>query len=86
LAFTLTESGGMTPNDLDAYLRVFLSHSVAAAALKLPDGAEIHVTFVPKFEIPTGASPEPGGWKGLPHLDNPADLRDDGEHRGDLPT
>jgi hypothetical protein len=77
----------MTPNDLDAYLRVLISHEVGSAAIKLPTGAEIHVSFMPKLpEAKPGAEPTPGGWKTLPHLDDPEALRDDREYKGELPT
>lgn len=74
----------MTPNDLDAYLRVFENHQVGSAALKLSDGAEIHVTFVPQFPVKVGEDPTPGGWKSPTHLDDPAALRDD--YKGELPS
>lgn len=75
----------MTPNDLDEYLGVFVRHQAMAAVLKLPDGVEVHVTFAPAMPASIGVEPEPGGWKAPQHLDNPADLRDDGDYKGSLP-
>lgn len=72
----------MTPNDLDQYLLVFKRHSVGSAALKLPDGTELHCTFMPIFAPQIGSNPTPGGWKSPQHLDNPDDLRE----IGDLPS
>ena len=75
----------MTPNDLDAYLAVLANHSIGAAVLRLGDGVELHVTFVPSFPVKPGTEPEPGGWKSPDHLDNPLALRDESEYRGSLP-
>lgn len=77
----------MTPNDLDEYLQVLARNQIGAASLKFSGGVEINVSFVPQFTAePNGTAPTPGGWKTLPHLDDPADLRDNGEYKGDLPT
>lgn len=75
----------MTPNDLDQYLAVFTRYHAGSIALKLPNGAEIHAVFMP--ELPAvGKVPEPGGWKTMPHLDDPHALRDVQEYKGDLPS
>lgn len=77
----------MTPNDLEAYLVVLARNQVGAAALKLPGGIEVNVSFVPQLPpYKPGDEITPGGWKGLPHLDDPAALRDDGEYKGGLPS
>ena len=76
----------MSPNDLDAYLRVTLKalrdHKVGAAVLNIPlaVGQEVRTftlqaSFMP--ELPEGGevNPMPGGWKTGPnHLDNPDSL------------
>lgn len=68
----------MTPNDLDEYLQVLERHPVGSAAIKLEDGCEIRIAFVPKMpEMPMGAEPTPGGWKSPQHLDDPAMLREE---------
>jgi hypothetical protein len=70
----------MTPNDLEEYLQVLVRNQVGSAALKLDDGCEIRVVFVPKMpEMPQGTEPTPGGWKSPQHLDDPAMLRDEGD-------
>ena len=75
----------MTPNDLDAYLQVLERHSVGAVVLKLADGVEVHVTFVPVFPDKPGKEPEAGGWKTQAGLDNPSALMGDGDYKGTLP-
>lgn len=75
----------MTPNDLDAYLQVITRNKASQISLKLGDGIEIHAVFLPEFVAKPGAEPEPGGWKTMTHLDNPADLREDSTYKGDLP-
>lgn len=75
----------MTPNDLDAYLKVLSSNQVGSAALKLPGGVEVHVSFTPQFPVQVGDQPTPGGWKSPVHLDNPNDLRES-DYPGSLPS
>jgi hypothetical protein len=74
----------MTPNDLDVYLGVFARHQVASAALKLPDGTELHFVSTPALPPQLGTDPTPGGWKGST-LDDPSSLRGDDEYKGSLP-
>jgi len=74
----------MTPNDLDQYLAVLVKHPVGSAAIKLPTGAEIHVSFVLAFPAQAGTAPEPGGWKSPQHLDDPGLLHITDE--GTLPS
>lgn len=76
----------MTPNDLDAYLKVFTQNGVASGILKLAGGVEIHAVLVPTMPAQLGEAPTPGGWKAqMAHLDNPEDLRPDLEYKGTLP-
>lgn len=68
----------MTPNDLEAYLQVFIRNDVGSAVLKLEAGEEIRVVFNPKMPLmPEGQEPTPGGWKSPQHLDDPSMLREE---------
>lgn len=76
----------MTPNDLEAYLQVFARNNISMGAIKLPEGVEVHFTFMPPLPLAGGTEPTPGGWKSPDHLDDVSALRDDREYKGDLPT
>ncbi len=80
----------MTPNDLDAYLKVLKSNNVGAAILHIPANDRtvvVQVTF--NLDMPEmGETPTPGGWKSPNHLDNPDSL-DAGslrDYSGSLPS
>lgn len=74
----------MSPADLDEYLKVMVRNQVGLAAIKLSDGSEMHITFIPFVPSGGGSIIEPGGWKGMMHLDDPHALRDN-HPDGDLP-
>lgn len=75
----------MTPNDLDAYLKVMQANHVGAAVVRLPDGTRLQVSFVPPLPEMSNTELTPGGWKSPQHLDDPAHLRELPEYRGELP-
>jgi hypothetical protein len=62
---------------LDAFLAVMEARHVGSAVLKLGEGIEIRVAFVPPMPVAIGADPTPGGWKSPQHLDDVSMLRDE---------